>query len=159
MEYIDTVTATLKLEDGPHKGDFVLQQRSEKNKGFHYVCQGTWAGKMESGESPLDALRRECMEELGAEFCNNLNFARLTFIGEELWEVQGKNYRAYQYFGTITEASLSLAKLHTQALGEFLFINEQTQIFPFSEGKDPIKNIVLFDDHYRIVKRLFANGK
>ena len=52
----------LILQDGKNKGKVVLQKRNKKNKSFPYICQGTWAGKVEDKEN-LESVRAVELEE------------------------------------------------------------------------------------------------
>jgi ADP-ribose pyrophosphatase YjhB (NUDIX family) len=149
-----SVSVWLKLTDGPNKGKFALQKRNEKEIRFQFVCQPTWAGKVEENESVETAIERECEEELGKNFKDNFDFSELNFIGTQEYSFRGDNWQSYNYLGQITEQKLRLAKLHDQAESRFIFTDKQDKVFDVKSGKSPRFDIVLFDDQYKIFKKL-----
>ncbi|MDP3882824.1 MAG: NUDIX domain-containing protein [Candidatus Staskawiczbacteria bacterium] len=152
-----SVSVWLKLLDGTNKGKFCLQRRASSSKHFPYVYQATWAGKVEEGEDPEEALERECGEELGNEFCSNFDFATLNFIGEKNF-TEGKNeWVSYNFFGEIGFDRLRMARIHDEAFPGFTFIGKKDLFYPVSSGKNPKENVVLFNDQYKILKRIL-NG-
>ena len=69
---IESVAVWLIIEDGCNTGKIALQKRSEKDgkkiQSFPFICQPTFNGKLEIGESVENAIQREAEEELGKEF-------------------------------------------------------------------------------------------
>ncbi len=153
-----SVSVWLILRDGPNKGKVALQQRSEKEKRYQFFCQATWSGKVEEGEKVESAVKRECEEELGKKFKDNFNFSSLEFIGSLAFAAMGKNWESYNYLGKIFEQDLRLASLHKEAEPEFLFASKDTQVFGVISAKSPRFNIVLFDDQYKIFRKIFNGG-
>lgn len=153
-----TVSGWLMLEDGENKGKIALQKRSFcNNQNSCYICQATWAGKVELGEDNPQAAQRECKEELGEDFYNQFNFSNFKMIGKKDFKINGENWESYNYFGTIKECAINLVKMHKEAFPNFIFINKQDDIFPVSSGKNPEKHIVLHDDQYIVLKEIL-NG-
>ncbi len=149
-----TISVWLKVEDGKNKGKVGLQKRSKKNKTFPFVCQATWAGKVEIDESIGDAIKRECKEEMGSDFANKFDFSSLEIAGETNFLMKNEEWACYHYVGKIPENILKIVKIHNEAFPELVFINKNSDIFPISSGKDPKNNIVFFDDQYKIIKKV-----
>lgn len=156
MEIIGAVEVTLRLTDGPHQGQWALQQRSPMNKTHQYLCQGTWAGKLEPGESINQAIQRECQEELGAQFAGSIDFSSLEEIGNERNEVNGKHYLIHAFVGEVSSKTLGLVDMHAEGMKQFIFIDEKSNVFPMSSGMDAKENIVVFDDMYRLLGTMFT---
>ena len=135
-----TISVWLVLKDGNNKGRAALQKRSEKEVHFAFVCQATWAGKVEENESVEDAIVRERKEELGEDF----NFNNLKFFSENKFEFNEKEWTCYNYVGEITEKDLFLAKIHDNAVPEFIFAGEKN-----------INELVLFEDQCKVLKDIY----
>jgi len=153
-----SVSVWLELVDGPNRDKFALQKRSEKEIRFQFVCQPTWAGKVEEGESTETAVERECEEELGKNFKDNFGFSDLKFIGTQKYAFRGRYWQSYNYLGKITQQKLDLAQLHAEAEPTFIFADKQDKIFDIKSGKSPRFDIVLFDDQYKILKEILIKG-
>ena len=151
------ISVWLTMEDGASKGKAILQKRSQKNKTFPFICQSAWAGKVELGEAIERAIARECKEELGDSFYKSFNFESLKDVGKGTFVYQGADWEMYNYFSTINEALFKLIKLHDEALPEFVIVGAEDEIYPFSSGKDPKNNVVLFDEQYKLLKNIL-NG-
>jgi ADP-ribose pyrophosphatase YjhB (NUDIX family) len=151
-----SVSVWLELLDGSNKGKFALQKRSEKEIRFQFVCQPTWAGKVEENESIEMAVERECEEELGKNFKDNFDFSALKFIGAQKYAFRGNYWQSYNYLGKITQQKLELAELHGEAEPGFIFADKQDKVFDIKSGKSPRFDIVLFDDQYKIFKKILG---
>jgi len=149
-----SISVWLELVDGPNEGKFALQKRNEKEIRFKFVCQPTWAGKVEESESIEIAIERECEEELGKNFKDDFDFSALKFIGAQDYSFRGDNWQSYNYLGKITQQKLELAELHAEAEPQFVFANKQDKVFDMKSAKSPRFDIVLFDDQYKIFKKL-----
>ena len=152
------VSVWLILNDGENNGKAVLQKRSQIEKKFPYVCQATWAGKVELGEEVFDALIRECNEELGEDFANNFDFSKLKLYSKHdfaraedaiVWE-------SYDYSANVNESELLNVKLHEGAFPEFVYADGPS-LNQLKSGNDPLENNVLFDDQYIVLKEIL-NG-
>ena len=86
-----TISVWLVLEDGTNRRKVILQKRSIKNKTFPFMCQATWSGKVSPGEDVKNAVVRECREELGSSFCENIDFSKLEFIRKDDININKKN--------------------------------------------------------------------
>lgn len=148
-----TISVWLVVGDGKNIGKLALQKRSTKNKSFPYICQSTWAGKVECKENIEDAVKRECKEELGAKFYKSFNFDELKPIQNSEFYIMGEKWTCYNYIGVIDTKILKLAKLHKEAYPKFIFADKKSKFFPLSANKNPFKNIVLFDDQYKIIQK------
>lgn len=157
MENNKTVSVWLKVNNGNSKNKIVLQKRSLENKAHAFICQSTWAGKVETGENPEDAVKRECEEEMGKKFMENFNFDKLSFLSKNDFEIKSSKWECYNYIGVIDEEILSLAEIHKEALPDFIFIDKNSKIYPIESGKSAIDNIVLFDDQYKVLNQIL-NG-
>ncbi|MBZ0298147.1 MAG: GNAT family N-acetyltransferase [Anaerolineae bacterium] len=107
-----TVSALLLTPEGK----LVAQLRDNK-PGLPYPnCWSTLGGKIELGESPDDAMRRELIEEI--EFCPPLTFWRAFDLHYVLRD-QPTTSEVYAYVGTI-DRDLAAVRLHEgQRLGTF----------------------------------------
>ena len=147
---MNTVSVWLQVTSGERTGKWVLQQRSDKNESFAFVCQPTWAGKMEEGEGIEQALRRECEEELGKLFSDSLDFSTLVMVKKTHYARDEKMWEVYNFVGSISEELLNKAVLSEESCPEFIFVDKNTEIFPLNLGKDPQKHIILFDDQFTV---------
>jgi len=152
MEIKETISVWLMLDDGDNKGKFVLQQRSLKNATFPYVCQATWAGKMEIGEDPNSTIKRECEEELGSDFSKNFDFSKLKLFQNNNFAMNGKEWLCHNYVGTVSSESMKTVKIHDEAMPEVIFIGRHDIFFSLESNKDPKDSVVLFNDQYKILK-------
>jgi isopentenyldiphosphate isomerase len=155
MKIRETISVWLVLKDGPNKGKIVLQKRAESEKHFPFVCQATWSGGVEDGEDVMDAIKRECREELGENFYNNFDFIKLNFLGKQNFfrESKGNVWECNHYLGKISSKNLNLIKLHSDA-SKLVFIDKNDDIYPLNSAKNPKENIVLFDDQYKILENI-----
>ncbi len=149
-----TISVWLVIIDGENKGKIPLQKRSVGEQAFHYVCQATWAGKVEPEESTEAAIKRECREELGKDFFEKFNFSKLKLLSEINFIAKERRWVGYNYLGKIRSSFLEDVKLHNEAFPNFVFIGNMDKIYSVKSGKDPKNNIVLFDDQYKILKKL-----
>lgn len=152
-----SVSAWLILNDGKNKGKIALQKRAV-NQSFAYTYQATWSGKGELNENESEALERECAEEMGNNFFEKFDFSGLKLFTKERIIYKGADWDRYNYVGVISEAILKLAKLHKGAFPEFTFVDANAIVYPLCAEKDVKNNIVLFDDQYKVLKKLFRYG-
>lgn len=145
-----TISVWLIVEGGEHAGKLVLQRRSEKSKNFPFVCQPMWAGKVEEGETPEDAVTRECSEELGEKFAKSFNFSGLVLAKRASYIRKGEEWEAYNYRGVVPHEQLGFAKLSEDSFPEFIFVGKDDEVFSLREGKNPKQSIVLFDDQFDV---------
>ena len=157
MEKNKTISVWLTIIDGRNKGKIILQKRSLQNKTFAFVCQATWAGKIEIGEDINKAVKRECKEELGDEFYNKFDFSILVLKSKNIYTMKDKEWEVYNLAGTIKEEVLKTARLHKEALPEFIFVDKNSMVYPLNSNKNSKNNIVLFDDQYKVLKEII-NG-
>ena len=146
----------LVLEDGPYEGKIALQKRSDQEKRFKHVCQATWTGKVEENESIDKAVERECEEELGKNFKDNFDFSSLKFIAGQDYAFKGNNWESHNFLGRISSQNLEIARLHEDAQSEFVFVDKNAKVFPLMSAKSPKFDIVMFDDQYKIFKKIIA---
>jgi isopentenyldiphosphate isomerase len=139
-----TISVWLILTDGENHNKVVLQKRSSKEKNYPSICQATWAGKIEDNESVESAIERECREELGVELYKNFDFSGLKFFSKNNFYFKEKEWTCYNYVGEITQKILDLAKIHSDAMPEFVFA-----------GKENIDNLILFKDQYEVLKNIY----
>ena len=151
------ISVWLILQDGENKGKVVLQKRSSKDS-FPFVCQATWAGKVEQGEDESEALVRECREELGENFCERLEFPEFQFICKGAFRMKGIDWESYNYFGKISEEVLKFVKMHDGAFNNFVYLSQGDEFYPVESGKNPEENVVLFDDQYVVLKKIFNDN-
>ena len=98
-----TVSVWLEIEDGKNKGKIALQKRSAKNKTWKFLCQATWAGKVEENEDLDEAAERECREELGNSFCASIDFPNLEMSYKGEFVMKNEDWSSYNYFSKIKE--------------------------------------------------------
>ena len=158
MENRKSISVWLILQDGENKGKVVLQKRNNKNKSFPYICQGTWAGKVEDRESLENAIKRECKEELGTDFLKRYIFSELFPFAKSNFKINGVKWVCFHYIGKTNQSLLLRARIHKEAFKKFVFIDEDSLTYQIKSGKNPKNNIVFFDDQYKIVKKLLRNG-
>jgi ADP-ribose pyrophosphatase YjhB (NUDIX family) len=151
-----SISVWLELIDGSNKGKFALQKRGEKEVRFLFVCQPTWAGKVEENESVETAIERECEEELGKNFKDNFDFSALKFVGTQKYTFRGEYWQSYNYLGKIKQQDLELAQLHSEAEPQFIFAGKQDKVFDIKSAKSPKFDVVLFDDQYKIFKKILG---
>ena len=151
-----TVTVWLVLNDGENKGK-IASQRRFTNDSSPYICSATWDGGIEIGESEMDAVLRECKEELGEIFCNKFNFSEIKLLEKAEFVEDGEEWEVNNYVGKVSEELLKVVKMHKEAFNDFVFIGKDDAIYSKNTGKDPQKNRVLFDDQYLILKKIL-NG-
>jgi|GEM_PF-2593464 len=149
------VSGWLQLADGKNKGAVALQKRSFLEQRFPFICQATWSGKIEAKESIRNALVRECKEELGNDFYKKIINLKYKLFPKTSCMAAEALWVSYNFFAPISEKIICCAKLHCDAHKKFVFVDENTEFFPFSSKKDPKKHIVLFDDQYEILVKIF----
>jgi len=133
--------------DGILQGKIMLQRRSDSG-----LYQATWNGELKEKESPFEAIQRKVKEELGEEFLKNYPFSSLIPIRTiKTKSENGQEMISCHWMGPLKEENIRLIKLHVSASLLFSLGKEQ-EIYPLSSGKDLKKNIVLFDDDFKILK-------
>ena len=151
------ISVWLVVVDGVNKGKIALQRRSVNEKKYPYIHQATWSGKTEENESAMDAVKRECKEELGEEFYKAFEFNKLIDLGISKAVDDEVEWECSNFSGEVNEKLLKLVKMHNDACNEFVFVGKNDLFYPMESGKNPEKNIVLFDDQYKILKELLSN--
>jgi len=159
MENKKTISVWLILNDGGKKGKAALQRRSVGSQAFHFVCQATWAGKVEENEEIKTAVERECREELGNKFCENFDFSELKLFSKNNFIIKGKEWVCYNYSARYRSNLLKTVKLHREAFSDFIFVGKNDKFYSVKSGKNPENNIVLFDDQYKILKQILNGNK
>jgi len=134
-----TISVWLKIETGK----IALQKRSASNKRFSDVCQATWAGKVEDTETVENAVKRECKEELGADFADKFDFSKLKPLDKSEFLIDGKKWECFNFFGEISEENLAKVKLHKEAKSEFVFADKKN-----------FDKIILFDDQKKVLEKI-----
>lgn len=102
---VDAAAAVIRVEDGR----YLMQLRNRRPDIWYPGCWGCFGGATDPGESPLDALRRELLEELELKVGTPRLVSRLDFDFSPLG--YGKGYRAY-YLVEIGAAQLAGLVLH-----------------------------------------------
>jgi isopentenyldiphosphate isomerase len=154
----ESISVWLRVEDGEHAGSFVLQQRSEKSEHFPLICQATWAGKADEGETAEHALPRDCREELGSDFADTFDITSLLLFATTHYEMQGEPYICYNYIGSVGVAILGKAHLHDEAQPVFIFAKPDSPVFDINSKQDPKDHIVLFNDQLTIFNAIRGNN-
>jgi len=149
-----TISVWLQMADGANAGKFALQKRPQSEKHFPFVCQATWAGKVESGETAEEAIKRECEEEMGARFKNNFDFSALKFVSKDKFAMKGSDWESYNYTGRISAEELQTAELHSDAEQDFIFVGKNDMFYAIESAKNPKIEIVLFNDQYKVFKKI-----
>jgi 8-oxo-dGTP pyrophosphatase MutT (NUDIX family) len=89
LQALDAVAALIVLEDGR----YVMQLRDAVPNIFYPDHWGCFGGAVDEGENPVQALRRELLEELDFEVADAKEFTRFDFDLTKLG--QKKVYRIY----------------------------------------------------------------
>ncbi|KKP32683.1 MAG: hypothetical protein A2312_03845 [Candidatus Staskawiczbacteria bacterium RIFOXYB2_FULL_32_9] len=157
---IESVAVWLIIENGKNASKVALQKRSEKDgkkvQSFPFICQPTFNGKLEIGESVENAMQREAMEELGKNFKlpNDLGL-----FDTAKYEFKGILAVSYNFYAKISEKDLQTIKLHSAAMSELVFVGkDDLSKIKTTEDKNanPKKEIVMFKDQYLAIKKLFS---
>jgi len=122
---MNTISVWLKSKS---EGTWLLQKRSEKNRSFPFVCQPTWAGKVEAGEAIEDAVRRECEEELGKDFCANFNFSSLMMVKKTHYARDERMWEVYNFMGLVDDELLEKVVLCDESFPEFIRADASVEI-------------------------------
>jgi hypothetical protein len=69
--------------------------------------------------------------------------------------LKGKDWTGLHYIGVISQESLAKAEIHKEAFDEFVFVDKTDTIYPLDSQKDPKNSIVLFNDQYEVIKKLW----
>lgn len=101
----DAVAALIQLEDGR----YLMQHRDDLPSIWYPGCWGCFGGAVNAGEDPLDALRRELIEEIEVAPRDTTYFTRFDFDLTELG--MGRYYRIY-YLVRMTEIERRRVVLH-----------------------------------------------
>ena len=149
-----TISVWLIIQDGKNKGKIPLQKRAFYEQSFPYICQASWSGKFEVSEKAEEAAKRECAEELGKDFSDNVDFSKLKMLPKSSFAMKGGKWETINYLNEISEKLLKKTKLHKDAFPDFIFIGKGDNFYPVSSGKDPQKNVVLFEDQYEILRNI-----
>lgn len=163
---IKNVAVWLIIENGKNANKVALQKRSDKDgrkvQSFPFICQPTFNGKIEIGESVENAMQREGKEELGKDFKlpNDLGLFDTTNYEFLPANKVGKGFPAvsYNFYAKIQEKDLQNIKLHSSAFPELIFIgkNDLAKIKTTDDKTiNPKKEIVMFKDQFETLKKLF----
>jgi len=150
---IESVAVWLIIENGKNASKVALQKRSEKDgkkvQSFPFICQPTFNGKLEIGESVENAMQREAMEELGKNFKlpNDLGL-----FDTAKYEFKGILAVSYNFYAKISEKDLQTIKLHSAVGKDDLSKIKTTE----DKNANPKKEIVMFKDQYLAIKKLFS---
>ncbi len=149
-----SISVWLVLKDGENRGKIILQKRSNKETSCPFICQATWAGKVEKGEDIESAIKRECKEELGTEFSESFNFSDLQLLCEDIYKNNGIDCAAFNYLGFIDADGLKNVRLHQEAQKKFIFVGLEDQVCSTEAKENPENCLVLFDDQYKVLKNI-----
>ena len=156
-----SVAVWLIIKDGLNSGKIALQKRlafdDQSNPG---LCQPTWNGKLEDGESLADAIKREAKEELGEDFYNNFNFSELTQFGFDSFDYDGSKFISYNFIGSVIENEIKSVKMHQKAMLNFIYVNKE-DLNNIKSKNDQLanlqKDIVLFNDQYNFLVKFLQS--
>ena len=171
MEEKETVNVALACVDGEHKGEIPVQQRAEieidpktgveKMQSSPYVLQLTFGGKVdkEDKRSLEQAIKRECEEELGEKFAKRFDFSSLKLFHKGEFEYNGRTFKSYSYFGTLTTSQYNLINLHSAA-EKIVWVKEPDlrSIEPLDKSnpsQNPQTTLVMFADFLEALRTLY----
>jgi 8-oxo-dGTP pyrophosphatase MutT (NUDIX family) len=98
------------------EGKILLQQRDDRPDLVYAGCWTTFGGKVEDGETPDEAIKRELMEEIELELP-----LKLWQVRDYLVERDGQKFivESHTYVGRIDRPASEIALNEGQALGYF----------------------------------------
>ena len=153
----NSVAIWLVMTDGLMKGKVPLQRRSDKEPTFAYICQPTWNGWVEDGETLMDAVKREATEELGEEFANSVDFNSLELFDQREFNYKDDKAVCNSYRGRLSIRQIDLISMHDFSEPEFVFIGLEdiANIKPFDKEINAKEQLTLFKDQYEALLKLF----
>ena len=154
---LQSIAVWLIIIEGINAGKIALQKRAKKDNGkpqsFPFMFQPIVNGKLDTGETPQQAVHREATEELGSNF----TLPELEFFYKEEYACNGKPAIAYNFKGQISQKDLENITLHSGAFSKLFFLDKSDlpNIKTTEKGSDPQKETVLFEDQLEALKKLF----
>ena len=169
---IKTVGIWLIIKNGADKGKIVLQKRAafEKRGGeiiFQLclgVCQPSCNGTVDKNEKVIEAATREIREEFGSRFADDFPLRGLVcFDVREYVDYLKRQAIGYNFVGAISQERFKKVKLH-QGAQKFVAVDskDMSRIKKFdikSQSDGFEKEIILFQDQYESLRKLFALKK
>ena len=166
MEERKTVGVVLVCIDGGNCGMVPVQQRAETeidektgelvSQSNPHVLQLTFGGKVEKGETLMEALKRECEEELGKKFAEQFDFSTLILFHTGEFEFRDKHFTSYDYVSTLTTREYEMIELHSAAERMVWIRNlDLIHIKPKQTRVDPQKELVMFQDQLDALRGLY----
>ncbi len=144
--------------------DEVLLVRRASGRSNPGVYQASVNGKLDDSEDWLKALRREVGEELGEKLAESLDFSSLELVDISPYIFKGKQALSRTYVGQITKEQVEMIKLSEES-DRILWVGpEDIGMIKTTEevkktGFDPDKEIVMFPDQLRALKKIFELEK
>ena len=167
LEERETVGVVLVCTDGRPRGLIPVQQKAvieeDKDTGFisaqsnPHILQLTFGGKVEKGESPKEAVKREAREELGERFAEQFDFSSLILFYMGEFENGDEHFTTCDFVGTLTTKEYEMIELHSGA--ERMIWISRLDMFrtqPKQSGIDPQKELVMFQDQLRALHFLYS---
>lgn len=154
-------------------GKVLLQQKAEfidegktRAQSNPFICQPTCSGNVKTGEKLIKAIFRGIQKELGVYFKDN--FRSQWVLEEGILEMfcimeythKGEQVISYNFVGLISQRQMKLIKLHSRAMPEFITVGKTDLLQRVKSNQDPNANpkkeIVLFQDQYKALEKLFS---
>ncbi len=162
---MESVAVWLICDEGKQKGKVLLQKRAQKDivngevkvQSSPGICQAACNGKVDFGESPMEAVKREIEEELGKAFADSFHFSSLVRFYTGSYTFNGEAAVGYNFYSFINLQQQNLIKLHAGAEPHFIAVldSDFAKIkINGDKNADPETGIVLFRDQYKALKIL-----
>ena len=167
MEERETVAVVAVCIDGEHCGMIPIQQRAETeideetgrlvSQSYPHILQLTFGGKVEKGETPEEAVKREAKEELGEKFAEQFDFSSLILFHMGEFEYRGKHFTTFDFVGTLTTKKYEMIELHSAA-ERMIWIRRSdfAQIKHEHSETDPRKELLMFTDQLNALRFLYS---
>lgn len=120
------------------KGEFLMQKKTLD----YPLIPGQWSlfgGEIECGESSLDAMKRELMEELGLEFKN------ISYFSKNGWRLGGLEFKE-DIFTVIFNENIENIRLSEGAGFAFFGKEELSSLNLFSEARTILEKYISKSD-------------